>query len=277
MASSGNQLPVGLRYVTAYSLLASGLPQAGAVPATAYQGVEFEGPKAFSLNVPEARKITHVGEDRPLAIDYLPPTDAMDGELQVSPSEFNVVALLGATVMATAAEKTFVPMATSKQGFEPQIGLLMYQQSLDVTLGTRTWRSFIIPSARCVYMPAGMGQDAQDTRYKVAPAVVTKHIWGTSLATGTEGATSMQIAEIHTTARPNIVAWLSAGGGGTTTFTFPTAKPNLFATRPNSIVVWSDGVLYAIGGGAGQVQPSATELVFGTALVSKTVVCFYEW
>ena len=162
MASSGNQLPVGLRYVTAYELLASGLPKAGAVPATAYQGIEFEGPKAFSLNVPEARKITHMGEDRPLAIDYLPPTEGMDGELQVSPVEFNVIALLGSLVMATAAEKTFMPMSTSKQGSEPQVGLLMYQQSLDVALGTRTWRSFIVPSARCIYMPAGMGQEPQD-------------------------------------------------------------------------------------------------------------------
>ena len=277
MASSGKQLPVGLRYVTIYELQSDGFIQAGAVPATPYEGLEMAGPKAFTLNVPEARKFTHEGEDRPLAVDYLPPTDSMDAEIQVSPSEFNIIAALGNLVMETTAEKTFVPLATSNQGFEPQVGLLMYQQSLDVDLGTRTWRSFIVPSARCIYMPAGMGSDAIDTRYKVAPAVVGQHLWGTDLVLGTDGCTSVQAIELHTTGRPMICAWQSAGGGGTTEFNFPTSKPNLFATRPNSIVVWSDGVLYVNGGGAGQVQPSATELVFGAALVDKTVVCFYEW
>jgi len=277
MASTGKQLPVGLRYVTVYELLSTGMPEAGAVPATPYEGIEFSGPKAFTLNVPEARKITHIGEDRPLAIDYLPPTDGMDGELQVSPSEFNVVAALGDIVMETVAEKTFVPLSSDKQGFEPQVGVLMYQQSLDVDSGVRTYRSFIIPSARCVYMPAGMGQDTEDNRYKIAPAVTNQHLWGTDLVLGTDGCTSIQAIELHTVGRPMLCAWQSAGGGGTTEFNFPTSKPNLFATRPNSIVVWSEGVLYAQGGGAGQVQPDATKLTFGAALVDKTVVCFYEW
>jgi len=237
-ATSGKQLAVGLRFGMAYLLNADGTPLGDVATATnGTDGTEFQGPKVFTLNVPEPRKITHIGEDRVLAVDYLPPSDGMDGELAVSPSELDIVALLGGLTVATVGEGVLAALASSQQGFEPQVGLMLYQQSLDVSLGTRRWRSFWFPSCRCIYMPAGMGQDTQDIRYKIAPAVVSSLPWGTALNETDNGCLTMQGVEMMSEGRPNMCWW--EGDGAETEFLLPLDKP---ATSTAKMNAFSDGV-----------------------------------
>ena len=236
-ATSGKQLAVGLRYGMVYALNSDGTPTGNVTPTTATDGTEFQGPKVFTLNVPEPRKITHIGEDRVLAVDYLPPSDGMDGELSVSPSELDIVAMLGGLTVATVGEGVLAALASSQQGFEPQVGLMLYQQSLDVSLGTRRWRSFWFPSCRCIYMPAGMGQDTQDIRYKIAPAVVSSLPWGTDLNETDNGCLTMQGVEMMSEGRPNMCWW--EGDGAETEFLLPLDKP---ATSTAKMNAFSDGV-----------------------------------
>ena len=271
-ATSGKQLAVGLRYAVVIELNADGTPKGNVTPATGSDGLAYSGPKAFTLNVPEARKITHVGKDRPLAVDFLPPTEALDGELAVSGSETAIVALLGGILAAAVGEAKLVALANSQQGFEPQVGLLLYQQSLDVILGTRRWRSFIFPSARCIYMPAGMSENAEDSRYKIAPAITTKQLWGTALSIANNGCLTMQGIEMMSEGRPNIAYW--TGNGVETNFILPLDKP---ATSVAKMAIYVDGVLQV-------AQLSATlvtEFTFTAApdntAHTPSIVCVYEY
>ena len=52
-ATSGQQLSVGLRYAAVFPLNANGYPNATST--TACEGLEFGGPKAFELSVPDVR------------------------------------------------------------------------------------------------------------------------------------------------------------------------------------------------------------------------------
>jgi len=269
-ATSGKQLAVGLRFGVIYTLNSDGTPTGDDVTHTnATDGTEFAGPKVFTLNVPEPRKITHIGEDRVLAVDYLPPSDGMDGELSVSPSELDIVALLGGLTVATVGEGVLAALASSQQGFEPQVGLMLYQQSLDVTLGTRRWRSFWFPSCRCIYMPAGMGQDTQDIRYKIAPAVTTKLPWGTALNDTDNGCLTMQGVEMMSEGRPNMAAW--RGNGAEDTFLMPTDKP---ATSTAKMAIYADGVLQAA-----QLSSTAVDSFAFTVAPADDVIitCLYEY
>ena len=80
-ATSGKQLAVGMRRAVIFALDANGYP--AAIGVTAYEGIEVVGPKAFTLTVPDARRIVHTGNDRVLALDYLPPTEPYSVVLRV--------------------------------------------------------------------------------------------------------------------------------------------------------------------------------------------------
>ena len=145
----------------------------------------------------------------------------------------------------------------------------MYQQSLDVDLGTRTWRSFIIPSARCIYMPAGMGQDLEDARYKIAPAVTTTLPWGLALNLTDNGCLTMQGLEMHSEGRPNMCYW--EGDGAEDEFLLPTDKP---ATAVAKIQAYADGA-----DASGLLAATAVDkLTFTVAPADGVkITCLYEW
>ena len=269
-ATSGKQLPVGLRFVVVMELNADGTPLGDVATATnATDGLEFQGPKAFNLNVPEPRKITHIGEDRVLAVDYLPPNEGMDGEIMVSPDNHEVIALLGDILEVSIGEGQFVGLSTSQQGFEPQVGVMMYQQSLDVDAGTRRWRSFWFPSCRCIYMPAGMGQDLQDARYKIAPAITTKLPWGLALTELDNGCLTMQGIEMMSEGRPNMCYW--EGDGAEDEFLLPLDKP---ATGVAKIQAYADGA----AADALLASTAVDKLTFTVAPADGVkITCLYEY
>lgn len=235
-ATSGSQLHTGFRHAVIFELDTNGYPAASGT--TAYEGWEVVGPKAYSLNIPDVRKITHVGADRALALDFLPPIEAMSAELRVASEDLPLNAVLSAVKTFTVGEATLMPMETDQQGAEPTVSLLLYQQSLDTSTKLRNWRFHIIPRARVVPMPSGMDENAGETRYAIAPSPSTKHVWGTALATGTEGATESGVLIGQSEARPIIVSF--KGDSSTVDFLFPTDKP---ATDTAKIKVWVDGVL----------------------------------
>jgi hypothetical protein len=184
------------------------------------------------MNVPQARKITFTGNNVVLGVDYLPATEAMDGELSVSPSDLELIALLsGLSVQEVGDSASGLPIATDKQGQEPQVAMIVYQQAL--ADGIRFWRTLLFPSAKCIYMPAGMGETPEDTKYKVGPTVVRRHLWGTLLTRALHNCTNMQAFEIQSRYKPMIGAWRASGASNHITFStdFP-------AVNVESITVW---------------------------------------
>lgn len=259
-AVSGQQLSVGLRYATVFPLDANGYPNTGTTGATAYEGLEFGGPRAFELSVPDVRRISHVGNDRVLALDFLPPTESMSGALRIARHEQSINATLMGVTEFTVAEKKNVAWATDVQGYEPDVALFLFQQSLDASTKLRRWRFIIIPKARIIPSLSGMNENASEVLYAIAPSPSTKHIWGTSLTVGTEGVTEVTVIEGMSEDRPKIVAW--KGDNIVTKFLFPTSKPASSATK---ILFWKDGVLdggvAAVDGVTPTVKPTSGQMV----------------
>lgn len=263
-AVSGKMTPVGLRHATIFSLNTYGSP--AATDTSAYEGSAIVGAQAFDVTIPDPRKITHIGDDRPLQIDYLPPTEGVSCELRAARSDFAVYALLTGGNVLTVGESKFVGVATSDQGNEPQVGLLLYQQALDET-GARHWRSYLLPKATIYPHPNGMNEAASVHRFIVSPAVVTKHLWELAFADGTEGYTDAQLLEGMHKYKPKIVAFLASTA--TTTFTLPTDAACADTAKMN---VWVDGVAQAA-----DITKSTTDVQFTTAPGNnKRVVIFYE-
>lgn len=234
-ATTGKQLAVGMRHAVIFKLDANGYP--AATGSSAYEGFNIVGPKTYTLTIPDARKITHLGADRPLALDFLPPTEAMSAELQVASQDLEVNAYLTGVKTFVVGEATMMPWATDQQGYEPQVGLLLYQQSLETSTKLRNWRFHIIPRARVIPAPDGMNENAGVQKYAIAPSASTEHLWGEALTTGSEGATEVSVLEGAAEGRPTIVAF--KGNGATTAFLLPADKP---AKTVAKVVCWVDGV-----------------------------------
>lgn len=262
---SGKQYGVGARYCCVYELNANGSPNATGAT-TAYTGVQSVGLKAFDLTIPEPVKITHMGDDRPLQIDYLPPTEAASGEVRVAQENQDLYALFQGVAKVTVGEATMVGLGTSEQGTEPQVGLLMYQQSLD-DAGVRNWRWFLLPKATIYVAPGSLNENPSEHRYVVAPQVVNAHLWETAFSEVNDGFTTAQLLVGQSRYRPMIAAWLATTG--TTSFSLPVG---IVAADTNKMAIWVDGVAQTSG-----VTKGTTQLVFQTAPGNnKRVFCFYE-
>jgi hypothetical protein len=262
--ATGKNYPVGMRHAIIFALNSNGSP--AATLTTAYEGVQIVGSKAFNLNIPDPRKFTHVGDDGPIQSDYLPPTEAASAEISASQDNNAVYALATGTTEVTIAESKVVGIGTSKQGSEPQVAALCYQQSLDEN-GARNYRWYLIPKATLYPKPAGMGENPIDTTYTVNMAVVTKYPWEKAFTANTEGFIRSQVLKGQSVYKPKIVAWLATTGQ--TEFVLPTSYP---AQATGKMALFVDGVEQTENTTAG-----TTQIQFTTAPGNaKRVVAFYE-
>jgi hypothetical protein len=274
--ASGSQLAVGARRTAIYTLNASGYPDASS-PTSAYAGIEANGFKSMGLTIPEPRRITHVGEDRVLQADFLPPTDAASAEIRVAPSDMALISALTGASDVTFGTSHYVVHATDEQGEEPTVGILSYQQSLDTSSGARRYRWIVIPKARAIPMPPGMGDAPEDYRYAISPSVTSQHLWGAALVTGTDGASSCQFVEGMSVGRPNLVAF--KGNGSATAFDLPAgfeivANDSVYT---NSVKVWVDGVLKTGGGTDYTVTDNNTITMTAAPASGAILTIWYEY
>lgn len=241
---SGKMLGVGTRYVSFYALNAAGRP-AGNSPTVSYTGIQAEGGKALTLTVPEPRKISHSGDDRLQAVDILPPLEASSGELKIAKSMLALQALLAGTLVYTMDESEQMVHATDQQGFEPLVGMMLYQQALDAAgvagiQGSRRWRSLLLPKCKAILAPKGSDDNASEITYRLTPFIVSAYLWGAAFTLVNEGATQGQIVERMTEGQPFIDSWLADGIATTFTFT----KTALSAAK---VSVYDNGVKVVAG------------------------------
>ncbi len=265
--TSGIQWGVGLRRAVVFPLNADGTIKT--TDTTVYEGLEFSGPRAWDLTYPDARLISNPGNDRVRDSIFLPPTEPVKAELRTGFEDQAVNALLMGVMQYVVGESTIVPYGTDRQGSEADVALLLYQIAHDENKMTR-WRYHMIPRARAIPMPAGMNENAMETRYSVAISPSTKHIWNVALDPLTEGASEVAVEIGMAEGKPAIVAWKTDGVAKD--FPFPSAKPAIDINKI-SLFDASGGVEVAAG-----MTKAVDKISYDIApAADKVLVAFYEY
>jgi hypothetical protein len=252
-APTERTLNTGLRYACTFELNASGTPKASST--TAYEGLQFQGSTAFELNVPDARKLTGLGEDGITQVVYLPPTDGVDGKLNTEGADPSLSVLLDGTKIATVGEISLVGMGTDKQGFEPQVGLMLYQLATGLITGKQYWHTYFLPSAKVIRKPGSMTTEKASTSYQIAPNRVNAHLWGADFSTAVEGYLSAQVVEAWSNYPLRLASFLADGTA--VDFIFPVNTP---AVATAGIVIFVDGTLTTAG-----ITKTITKVTFTVA------------
>lgn len=267
MTTSGKMLSQGARNARLFALDATyGTPKA--TTTAYYEGLEVETIKGFDLNAVEPRKFTHVGQDRPLGIDYLPANEAMDGVISVGGDEFDVTAAASGVAVATIGEAKGIHIGTNHLGEEPSVGLMVYQKAIDKDLGITRWRTFLSSAAKMFFLPSGMTENSTEHKYKVAPGISKQNLWGTALTEVDDGCLSAQGLFLMTEGKPELLAFIADGTEDE--YVFPTDKP---ALSTGKIVVWKNGVLISAG-----ITKTTTKVTFTSVpTLNDRIVVFYEW
>jgi hypothetical protein len=242
---------------------------------TPYYGLVMYGIKGLNVNITEPRKITHVGQDRPLQIDYLPAQEAMDAEITTSATELNIESATAGTLTETLGTGRINPLQTSQMGFEPVVGFWAARQT-ENTSGLRRWESYVFSAAKMIFMPSAMTDATADLRYKIAPSIATKKLWGPAWTLAINGATTAQMAQMATTGYPYLVGWKNAVA--TTIFPFDTDKPANASGVGSILGGWVNDVLTPTS----DYTAAAASFTFHVAPgldtdgAGKIVTCVYE-
>jgi len=265
---SGELYAVGARRAILFALNAAGLPLPTAAGATAYEGIEVLGVKNFELAIPAVRKITHSGNDRVMAYDFLPAIEGASGTLTVAGRSLSLDAMVAGVKVVTLAETKLLAQITDQQGAEPDIALFIAQQAKDASSRSRRYRYQIVPKGVISAVPPGMNENPAETKYEIVISPTTKHLWGLAFTVAADGCLEAGVVEGMAEARPNIVAWL--GNSTVTVFNFPTAKPAVSVGKIHA--TYKDGVL---------VVPdtiTVTSLTFTTPpATGSIIVTIYEY
>lgn len=233
---------VGLRNFQVMALDTNGYP--AATDTGPYQGVQVVMVKTLGLTDPEPRIIHYVGDDKVYNIDILPPIEGMRGELTVGARNDALDTILtGVKTVNLGDDFNIMAVGTDQKGEEKQVAVMMYHQAMDEdpdssTYGKRVWEFKILPRVFMFPREVGANDTPTEQTYTVVPQFVSKHLWGTSLATATDGAGRMQAVRGVSTYKPKVCTF--QGNNTATTFAFPVTEPAVSAT---GIKVWVNGVL----------------------------------
>lgn len=261
---------VGFRYVQLIALGTDEHP--AATDTSAYAGVAVSGARALTLNDPEPQQIVHLGDDRPFALDVLPPTEPITGELTVGKINDVVDALLTADASFEIGEGKLFPFGSDNRGDENQVAILCYRQTLDTdpsssSYGSRRWEFRLFPKAFLISREGGLTGEPESRMYTVRPQYVKNHLWGTALSTSTEGTEQVQGFRGISEYKPRIVSFL--GDNAETDFSFESGFP---AQSTDKIAVFVDGTLTTAN-----ITKATTGVQWTTApTTSQNLDVFYE-
>ena len=212
---------IGFRYLSFFELNAYQTPLVPTYNAAPYEGLHYESARAMTINYPQPRKIEHQGDDRVEALDFLPPSTAMDAEIHVGMSNLDITSILSGIKVAAIGTAKFISLATDQQGLEPFVGILAYSQAEAWTAGTRTWHWYYFPYARAIHAPSSLAETPQDIIFRVAPQFTAKLPWGEALSDAVNGALTHQGIQGISVGRPHLACWL--GNSSATDFYFNAA------------------------------------------------------
>ena len=258
---TGNFYAVGLKHARVYELNANGVPNAsGTAPYTGYQ---ITGAKAYELSIPDARRIAHVGDDRVLVQDVLPRTEVSSGTLRFASDNHTVYAALTGTNAVTVGESSMIGYGTDKQGTEPTIALLCYQQVKSATKA-RAYRAYHVPNTQALVNPNTMDENAAEFSASLLPSASGHYIWGTAFASGTEGFSEAEVLESITYDLPLVTSFKA--DGTQTVFNFATGFAPAGTTDIFKVTAMSSA------GVVTDLTASATKAISGITTASTLTV-----
>lgn len=201
----------GLRRIQIFALDSSGIPTGDEADINAYDGINVEGAKSLSLNIPNVQRIQHIGNDRLLAQDYLPPTEGASGEITTAKQNLALDATLTGTSTVQVGETTVGGLVTNKQGSEIDVCVVAYRQALNTTEGAsqlRRWQVHMFPVARLIPRAGSADQGgADENRYDVVPSIATAYPWGHAFSNTDEGFTEAQYLRFTAENPPVMDKW----------------------------------------------------------------------
>jgi hypothetical protein len=255
----------GLQGVYLYEIDAATGKIKNGTMAAPYAGVHVQNARVITVNDPEPRRITHLGDNRATGVTVLPAQEFVTGELRTGVRNREVDEILAGINEITVGEAKYYGVGTDRRGFENQVCLIGYSNSQDAdedsaNAGDALWDSLIIPKARLLVREPSKDDNALEMAYTINPYPVTKYPWGVSFAMNTEGYKS---AAALTAISKGVLRLITAiGNASATSLTFPTG---IEAVSTDKISVFVEGVLVsagitkAVGGVTWSTAPAATD------------------
>lgn len=260
---------VGFRDCQIFDLNTDGLPNATS-PTTAYEGVQISGVKRLEINDPEPQLISHQGDDRIFAVDSLPPTEPLTGNLVTGKVNDTLDAVLTGQTNYTVGEAKLFGVQTDQRGNEEQVGIIAYRQTLDTTPGAqqiRRWEWRIIPVCLVIPRENTYDQNPEERPYTLRPQIAAKHLWGETFTITDGGFEEAQMIRGISEYKPKLLAWKADN-----TETDFTLSPAVADDNTDKITVFVDGVEQTSG-----VTIATNSVQFTTAPTTDAIVCvFYE-
>ncbi len=270
-ATSGKFYGVGARSGRIYKLDANAVPDA---PDTnPYMGIEFLGLKGLDANIPDARKIAVLGDDRVQTQITLPRTEVSTSTIKASGIDFSLVAALANVKAFTVGEAAGISYGTDKQGSEADIAILINQYGKDAVSKLSRYRVEIYPVVNGILNPASMNDNANEISMQVTPQAVSRFPWGLALSEATHGCTMAEIFGFMCETPGLMVAW--KGDGNETDFSFDADHQPASTSKINVVVtVATDGTATDV---TSTVTKAVDKLTFAVAPADGTkIIAFIE-
>ncbi len=253
----------------------------GVTGTAAYPGYEIIGSRGLTLQIPEARRITHTGDDRVLAVTLLPPEDPVTGELTTASLDLEADSILGGLPGAQPLlDGLHTARATDLQGNEPVVWFKTASVGTDVdrtgtTMGaSRWWNRFFLGRvvARGPRLEYG---SAIESSYSVVANPTRRFPWGTVVDPSTYVYREYNLLEIVTEypLRMDVAIW----DGTDSTFSLTRPAINV-GTTANKIAVFVNGARY-VEGTQYTVNPARDTITFTDGNIPASgaiVVVVYE-
>jgi hypothetical protein len=233
----------GLRGVYLYEIdTPTGYIKPGTMAAP-YAGYHVQGGRVITINDPEPRRVTHLGDDRPLGLTVLPATEFVSGELRTSKRNRIIDEILTGINEITLGEMKLFGVGTDQRGEEPQVCLWAYSTSQDAdedsaASGQKLWDGLLIPKATLILRESSHDDNALEMAYNLNPYAVTAYPWGLGFIAGTEGYLQAAALTSISVGKPRILG--AVGDGSTAILTFPAG---IVAVSTTKISVFVNGVL----------------------------------
>jgi len=197
---------IGLRHVRVAERDTDGTIKvpSGTAHNVAYSGLRIEGANALALAIPAPQRVSAQGDDRVYHTFTLPPTEVASGDLRVSKTNMNVIALISGVKVFESPTMRAVGFGTDKQGLEPAVVLWGCRQAIDseggsAYFGQQVWQTYYCPNAELNVQPASMENAAVgEVVYNVTCNDATKGHLGETFTTLLNGFTKAQYLMIVT-------------------------------------------------------------------------------
>lgn len=227
MATYEETTGVGLRKVMVFVRDTDGTPAIQGTPAAgvAYGGEPISGAMALTLNVPDPQRVTATGDDKPYFTFQLPPTENPSGELRVTKTNVDAIAILTSTLSWGSASARRIGFATDKVGEEEAMMLWGSREAIDaeedsVTFGQRVWQTYFILNAKVSIRPASMEYATiGEFVYSLSANPSTLDYFGDQFTEGIQGFTRASFLMIVTLYKYWIDVFYGAGAAGAYTLT----------------------------------------------------------